>query len=215
LIELSARSGKPLIQSTGAATLDDIAWAVETFRDNGGGQLVLLQCTARYPAPLGSADVRAIPWLAERYQVLAGLSDHSRDPFAAPLAAVALGARVIEKHYTLSNRLPGPDHSFALEPAELHAMVAGIRHVEEALGESVKRIRPEEEELRAYAQRAVQAIRPIAAGELFREDHNIAIRRAGQQRKGVHPRFLAVMEARPSTRDIPLGDGIQSGDWVD
>jgi sialic acid synthase SpsE len=215
LIELAAQTGKPLVQSTGAATPDDIAWAAETFRENGGGQLVLLQCTARYPAPLSAADVKAIPWLAERFQVMAGLSDHTRDPLAAPLAAVALGARVIEKHYTLSNSLPGPDHSFALEPAELRAMVTGIRHVEEALGDSQKRIRPEEEELRSYAQRAVQAIRPISAGELLREDHNIAIRRAGQQRKGVHPRFLADMEARPSTRDIPLGDGIRSGDWIE
>jgi sialic acid synthase SpsE len=215
LIELGANTGKPFIQSTGAATLDDIEWAVETFRDNGGGQLLLLQCTARYPAPLSAIDVRAIPRLAEQFGVLAGLSDHSRDPLAAPLAAVALGARVIEKHFTLSNGLPGPDHSFALEPGELRTMVAGIRRVEEVLGDGAKRIRPEEEELRAYAQRAVQAIRPIAAGELLREDHNIGIRRAGQQRKGVHPRFLAVMEARPSTRDVPLGDGIQSGDWLE
>jgi sialic acid synthase SpsE len=214
LIELAARTGKPLIQSTGAATIDDIAWAVETFRQNGGGQLVLLQCTAQYPAALSAIDVRAIPWLAERFQVSVGLSDHSRDPLAAPLAAVALGARVIEKHYTLSNALPGPDHSFALEPAELRAMVTGIRRVEAVLGEGEKRVRPEEDELRAYAQRAIQAILPIAAGELLREDHNIAIRRAGQQRKGLHPRFLAEVEGRQATRDIPVGDGIQSGDWL-
>jgi N-acetylneuraminate synthase len=214
LIELAARSGKPLIQSTGGATVEDIEWAVDTFRENGGGQLVLLQCTARYPAPLRAIDVRAIPWMAERFGVLAGLSDHSRDPLVAPLAAVALGARVIEKHYTLSNGLPGPDHSFALEPAELRAMVTGIRDVEAVLGESVKRVRPEEEELRSYAQRAIQAIRPIASGETLREDDNVAIRRAGQQRKGVHPRFLSDLEGRPATRDVPLGDGIQSGDWL-
>jgi sialic acid synthase SpsE len=214
LIELAARSGKPLIQSTGAATVEDIAWAVDTFRENDGGQLLLLQCTARYPAPLSAIDVRAIPWLAERFGVAAGLSDHSRDPLAAPLAAVALGARVIEKHYTLHNGLPGPDHSFALEPAELRAMVTGIRHVEAVLGESVKRVRPEEEELRSYAQRAIQAILPIASGETLREDHNIAIRRAGQQRKGLHPRFLGDIEGRQAARDIPLGDGIQSGDWL-
>jgi N-acetylneuraminate synthase len=214
LIELAARSGKPLVQSTGAATVDDIAWAVDTFRENGGDQLVLLQCTARYPAPLRAIDVRAIPWMAQHFGVAAGLSDHSRDPLAAPLAAVALGARVIEKHYTLNNALPGPDHSFALEPAELRAMVTGIRNVEAVLGEGVKHVRPEEEELRSYAQRAVQAIRPIASGETMREDDNVAIRRAGQQRKGVHPRYLKDLEGRPATRDIPLGDGIQSGDWV-
>ena len=214
LIELAAQSGKPLIQSTGGATVEDIAWAVETFRENGGGQLVLLQCTARYPAPLRAIHVRAIPWMAERFGVFAGLSDHSRDPLVAPLAAVALGARVVEKHYTLSNRLPGPDHSFALEPAELRAMVIGIRDVEAVLGESVKRVRPEEEELRSYAQRAIQAIRPIASGETLREDDNVAIRRAGQQRKGVHPLFLSDLEGRPATRDVPLGDGIQSGDWL-
>lgn len=214
LIELGARAGKPFIQSTGASDEGDILWAAETFRKNGGKQLVLMQCTASYPAPLDSLNLKVLPWLAQRFGVTVGLSDHSRDPITAPVAAVALGARAIEKHYTLDNRLPGPDHAFAVTPEELKAMVAAVRSAEQALGDGVKRVLPAEEELFAYARRRVQAIRPVAKGETLREDVNIAILRPGRQRAGVHPRRLAELEGRKAARDIALGDGIQPGDWV-
>jgi N-acetylneuraminate synthase len=213
LLELFARSGKPLVQSTGGATEQDICWAVDTFRQNGGNQLALLQCTARYPATLAALNVRAIPWLAERFGCIAGLSDHSRQPLPGAMAAVALGARFIEKHFTLDNRLPGPDHAFALTPDELMTMVAGIRDVEAALGDGIKRVLPAEEELRDYAQRSLQASRPISAGEKLVEGENVDILRSGQQRKGAHPRELVAMEGRAAARDIPDGDGILPGDW--
>lgn len=213
LIEACARSGKPLIMSTGAADESDIAWAVDTFRANGGGQLGLMQCTARYPAPLDSLNIRTLPWLVERFGVMSGLSDHSRDPVAGPAAAVALGARFIEKHYTLDNRLPGPDHSFALTPSELSRMVKTIRDVSRTLGSGAKTVQVEEEELHRYAQRRVQATRPIAKGETLREGDNIAILRPGRQAGGVHPRHLGAIEGHRATRDIPLGDGIRAGDW--
>lgn len=175
LLELAAKSGKPLILSTGAALPEDIRWAVETFKNGGGGPLTLLQCTAKYPAPFSSLNLRVLPWLKAQFGVAVGLSDHSRDPIRAPTAAVALGATVIEKHYTLDNRLPGPDHSFSVTPEELKAMVMAIRETEQLLGSGVKEVLQAEEELYDYARRGIQALRDIEVGEDLREGVNIAI----------------------------------------
>jgi N-acetylneuraminate synthase len=215
LLEAFARAGKPLVMSTGASTEEDLAWAVDTFRRAGGRELCLTQCTARYPAPLDSLNLASIPWMKRRFGVTVGLSDHSSHPTYGPLAAVALGARVIEKHYTLDRRLPGPDHAFAVTPEELKRLVEGVRAVEQTLGSGVKEVLPAEQELRAYARRGIQAIRAIARGEALQEGVNIDVLRPGKQRIGVHPKNLARIEGRASTRDIPLGDGIVEGDWSD
>ncbi|MFP4322566.1 MAG: N-acetylneuraminate synthase family protein [Anaerolineales bacterium] len=214
LLEAAARSGKPVVLSTGASTHEDIAFAVEWFGQHGGEHLVLMQVTAKYPAPLSSAALRVIPELAQRYGVAVGLSDHTLDPVIAPAGAVALGASVIEKHYTLDKRLPGPDHSFALTPAQLAQMVRAIRDMEAALGSADKAIQADEQELHRFARRTVQAIQPIQKGDALREDVNIAILRPGQQRPGVHPRHLPAIEGKAAQRDIPLGDGIQDGDYA-
>ena len=214
LLELAARSGKPLILSTGASTEADIAWAVETFYGNGGTRLCLLQCTAKYPAPLDSLNLNTIPWLKRRFGVTTGLSDHSRDAVYGPLAAVALGAQVIEKHYTLDNRLPGPDHPFALTPDELCQMVTAIRAAEQVAGTGIKEILPTEAELSTYARRGVQAIRPIAVGDSLVENENIAILRPGKQRLGVHSQFLSEIQGQRAQREIAPGDGLQPGDWA-
>ena len=213
LLEMAARSGKPLILSTGASTEADIAWAVETFYANGGERLCLLQCTAKYPAPLDSLNLNTIPWLKRRFGVPAGLSDHSRDPVYGPLAAVALGAQVVEKHYTLDNRLPGPDHPFALTPGELKQMVAAIRAAEQVTGSGIKTVLPAEEELSLYARRGIQAIRPISRGDRLLEDENIAILRPGKQPLGVHPRLISELNGHQAQRDIALGEGVLIGDW--
>jgi N-acetylneuraminate synthase len=215
LLRAAGASGKPLLLSTGASTETDIAWAVDTYRAAGGRDLCLLQCTAKYPAPLDAMNLRAIPWLRARFGVAAGLSDHSRDPLRAPLAAVALGATVIEKHYTIDNRLPGPDHAFAITADELKQMVDAIRAVEQTLGDGVKTVLAAERELAAYARRGVQATRSIAMGETLREDHNIAVLRPGQKSLGVHPRHLSAIEGKPAARDIALGEGLLPGDWGD
>lgn len=212
LLTLAAKSGKPLVLSTGASTEDDIAWAVETFRAAGGRDLCLLQCTAKYPAPVGSLNLRAIPWLRHRFGVAAGLSDHSAEPTVSAVAAVALGARVIEKHYTLDKRLPGPDHAFAITPVELKALVRDVRLAEQALGDGLKRVLAEEQELAAFARRGLQATRAIAPGETLREGENFAILRPGQQRLGAHPRHLSRFEGRSATRAIAAGEGLQIGD---
>ena len=214
LIEWLAKTGKPVIQSTGAATYDDIAWMIAHFHQHGGKSLTLLQCTAKYPAPLDAMNLRAIPELAARYQVSVGLSDHSRDPVIAPVAAVALGATVIEKHYTLDNRLPGPDHAFAITAEELKVMVGAVRAAETARGDGKKVILPAEAELRAFAQRGLQTIAPIKKGDKLAEGNNIDILRPGKQRKGLHPQHLPDVEGKRATRDIAPGDGLQTGDYA-
>lgn len=213
LLELAARSGKPLLLSTGAAATADIDWAVRYYKKMGGKDLSLMQCTARYPAAFDSLNLKAIPGLYRRYGLRVGLSDHSSDPTIAPVAAVALGAAALEKHFTLDRSLKGPDHAFAIEPAELRAMVAAVRDCEKAMGTGKKEVLSTEKELHHYAQRAVQALTPIAKGERLAENKNIAILRAGSRRKGMHPRWIARAEGRKAKRRIPLGDGIRRTDF--
>ncbi|MEG3637832.1 GNAT family N-acetyltransferase [Magnetococcus sp. PR-3] len=213
LIDLAAKSGKPLVLSTGASAPEDIAWAVDRYHQQGGRDLCLLQCTAKYPAPLSSVNSAVLPWLRQQYGVSVGLSDHSRDPVAAPVAAVAQGARIIEKHYTLHNALPGPDHSFAVTAEELKIMVTRIREAEEVRGSGVKRVLGEEKELAAFARRGVQALVDIAPGEMLEEGKNVDILRPGNQPLGVHPRQLEKMEGRCAKRAIQAGEGVQAEDW--
>lgn len=215
LLQRAAGTGKPLLLSTGAASEADVAWAVEAFRAAGGGELLLMQCTARYPAPPDSLNLLAIPRLAERFSVAVGLSDHSRDPVLAPIAAVALGARALEKHFTLHNRLPGPDHAFAVTADELTRLVAAVRDAEAARGSGDKGVLDAERELHRFARRGLHATRDIRAGEPLREGVNVGILRPGKRREGLHPRHLAELEGKPARRDIPCGDGIQRGDFAD
>jgi N-acetylneuraminate synthase len=212
LLRALAATGKPLIVSTGAASEEDIAFGVETLRDAGARDLTLLQCTARYPAPLESLNLRVIPWLSERFGVAAGLSDHSRDPIVGPTAAVALGARVVEKHFTVDNRLPGPDHAFAIEPEELVAMVRSVRATEQVLGDDMKSIQSHEAELRRFAVRAIQAVTDIAVGEPLVEGLNIDVLRPGRRAAGMHPRYLDSLIDRRAGRAIAAGDGVGEDD---
>lgn len=214
LIDLAAKSGKPTLLSTGAAEIDDIAWAVERFHAKGGRDLCLMQCTAKYPAPFDALNLSVIESLRRRFGVAAGLSDHSRDPVTAPVAAVALGARAVEKHFTLDNRLPGPDHAFALEPPGLKLMVEKIREAEQARGGGVKQVAAAERELAAFARRGIQALCAIRSGEVLREGRNIDILRPGKQKLGIHPRYVEQIEGRSATRDIAAGEGLQPGDWA-
>jgi sialic acid synthase SpsE/RimJ/RimL family protein N-acetyltransferase len=212
LLTLAGRSGKPLILSTGASGEEDIEWAVRTFRQAGGRDLCLMQCTADYPAPISSLNLRTLPWLQARFAAATGLSDHSREPSLGPVAAVALGARVIEKHFTIDNRLPGPDHAFALVPQELKELVRQVRLAEAGLGDGVKRVLPEEQELANFARRGLQAISEIAPGEILREGVNYAVLRPGKQALGVHPKHREKIEGRPATRRVPIGDGLRLSD---
>jgi N-acetylneuraminate synthase len=207
-----AEKGKPIVFSTGASQLEDIDWAVKNLRNAGADQLAIMQCTAKYPAPLESINLRVLPELAACFGVPIGLSDHSREPAVAPAAAVALGASIVEKHFTLHNRLPGADHPFALEPHELKAMVHAIRQTERALGRAQKGIGEVERELHAFARRGLQAIRTIAVGEPIALDVNVAVLRPGKHSLGAHPRHFPQLLGKRAKRRIPAGGGVTLAD---
>ena len=120
---------------------------------------------------------------------------------------------MIEKHFTVDNTLPGPDHAYSILPDELKAMVRAVRETEQALGSAEKVVRDEERELREYAHRAIQATREIKKGEVLMEGENIEILRPGRQKAGLHPRFMMDIVGKRARRDIPLGDGVQEVDY--
>ncbi len=214
LLEFLTATGKPLLMSTGAGTYADVQRALDFVRAAADIPVALLQCTAAYPTPPEAVNLLAIPMLAETFGAVVGLSDHSADPVAAPAAAVALGAKVVEKHFTLDHGLPGPDHSFAVEPHGLAAMVRAIRLVEKMRGSGKKEVQAAEEELFHYSQRGIQATRDVAAGDVLREGENVDILRPGKNRKGLNPFFINEVNGRRATRDIPAGDGIREGDFA-
>ncbi|MBI2058246.1 MAG: N-acetylneuraminate synthase family protein [Nitrospirae bacterium] len=178
---------KPIIMSTACSTLEEVVDAVGFIRSLGHEDLILLQCTGKYPAPMEGLNLRSLPAMREATGCLVGLSDHSRDPLVGPVAAVALGACAVEKHFTLSNRLPGPDHGFALTPEGVAAMVKAIRQAEAALGDGRKIHNELEEEIRLFARRSVFTIRAIRKGERFTRE-NTAVLRNGKHPAGLHPR---------------------------
>lgn len=205
-----AEMDRPIIMSTGAHELTEIRESVDVLRDAGTAEFVLLQCIAAYPTPLEAIDVRVIERLHEEFDVLAGLSDHTLDPIAAPSAAVSLGASVIEKHITLDRSMAGPDHRFALEPDALERMIETIRSVETALGTGKKRIRDVERELHDVARRSIHATTDIEAGaELTTE--NVAVLRPGHRENGLAPKFFETILGRQATRPIERDEGVT---WV-
>jgi len=201
LILAAARTGKPLILSTGGATLAEVAATVAAVRDKASG-MAILQCTAKYPAPLDRIDVRAIDDLAKALDLPVGLSDHSQHPYFAPFAAVARGAVIVEKHFTLSRVLPGPDHSFAVEPNELRDMVAGIREIERALGEPKKRRRDVENELADY-RRGIFTTSEVTTGSAFTRSNTAVLRRAGLPTTGLEPVDYPSVLRRTASRALP------------
>jgi sialic acid synthase SpsE len=201
LLRHVAAKGKPVLLSTGGSTLEEAKEALEILRAAGAAEVVVLQCTARYPAPLDAINAAAIPELARQLGVRVGLSDHSLEAVGAAAAAVALGAAVVEKHFTLDRSLPGPDHRFALEPDELRAMIDVIRQVEQAVGVPEKRVLDIELELRAFARRSIFTVMPVGAGERF-SPLNVAVLRNGRLGPGLAPaRWENVLEST-AARDL-------------
>ena len=208
LLEFLTKTGKPLLISTGASTLDEIDFAYNFVKKHGNENLVFLQCTSQYPASIEAMNLAVIPKLKSKYKIPIGLSDHSTDPTIAPLISIGLGATVIEKHFTIDRNLPGPDHAFALNPKELELMIKNIRNAEKSLGEGIKRILNEEKELRNYATRAIQAIKDIEEGEILQEGVNYEVLRPGKRIRGAEPRFLEEIEGKHSSKYVRTGDGI-------
>ncbi len=200
LIARVAACGKPMIISTGLASLPEIAEAVETARANGAGQVALLHCVSSYPAPIEEANVRTVPDLAARFGAVGGLSDHTPGT-AAAVAAVALGASIIEKHFTLARADGGPDAAFSLEPDEFAALVRDCKAAWRALG------RPNYDLLASEAaaaghRRSLYVAEDVKAGETLTEA-NVRSVRPGY---GLAPRHLPEVLGRPAARDLRKGE---------
>lgn len=199
LIQRMARTGKPLIMSTGMATLDEIEEAIRTARTAGATQIALLKCTSAYPAPVAEMNLRTIPDLSRRFGVPVGLSDHTRGT-DVPVAAVALGACIIEKHITLSRSDPGPDSAFSLEPDEFKATVHAIRTAEKALGTVHYGFSSHEESSRVF-RRSLFVVERVKRGDFFTENNVRAIRPG----HGLHTRHLPDVLGRHAACDIEPG----------
>ena len=195
-----ARKRKPLIVSTGMSNLEEVAAALDVIHDAGNTELVLLHCVSNYPASPDNVNLRAMKTLEERFNVPVGYSDHTQG-IAIPLGAAAVGACVVEKHFTLDRKLPGPDHRASLEPLELAAMVQGIRDVQSALGDGVKRPVAEELATAAVARRSLIAAHDLQAGTLLTESM-VAIRRPGT---GLPPSDLPRILGRRLKQDLAAG----------
>jgi sialic acid synthase SpsE len=198
LIRYIARLGLPMICSTGMAGIGEVEQAVRAVEAEGNlANLVLLHCTVNYPPPFADLNLRAMATMRAAFGVPVGYSDHTPG-LTAPIVATALGAAVIEKHFTTSRDRPGPDHRFALEPDELAAMVRAIRDAEASLGDGVKRMAPTEADLYLTARRSLHAARDIEAGEVLDRDA-IAILRPGT---GIEVRDLDHVIGRTARRRI-------------
>ncbi|MGI0004228.1 MAG: N-acetylneuraminate synthase family protein [Candidatus Nitrosotenuis sp.] len=208
LLEFLAQTNKPIIVSTGASTYDEIDFTVDLLKKKSNKTVALLQCTAKYPAELDTLNLLVIPQLKAKYDLPVGLSDHSIDPLVGPLLAVGLGATIIEKHFTLDRNLPGPDHPFALVPAELKTMIQAIRMADSAKGTGKKQVLAVETELRKFATRSIQAIKDIKKGETLLEGYNIEVLRPGNRIRGLDARFLSSVNGKKAKNDIKTGDGV-------
>lgn len=203
LLRRVAQTKKPIIMSTGMATLAEIDEAVSVIREAGGNQIALLKCTSAYPAPPEEVNLRTIPHLAEAFNLPVGLSDHTLG-IAVPVTAVALGACIVEKHFTLSRSIPGPDSAFSLEPAEFKAMAEAIRAAEKALGQVHYGVSEREANSRVF-RRSLFVVKDVKAGEEFTEE-NIRSIRPGY---GLHTRHLNEVFSRRASRDINRGTPLE------
>lgn len=198
--------GEPVILSTGMSEIAEIEEALQVLLSNGLNreQITLLHCTTEYPTPWEEVNLRAMQTLATRFGVQTGYSDHT-EGVEVPIAAAALGATVIEKHFTLDKSLPGPDHKASLEPAELKAMVTAVRHIEQALGNGLKIATKSEQKNKAVARKSIVAACNISQGCTLTEDM-LAIMRPGT---GISPMRWNEVVGSPAIRDYKKGDCIE------
>ena len=207
LLDDLARRGRPVILSTGLADLAEVKAAVARLRNGGCDDIVLLHCVSEYPAPPADANLRAMATMRDELGLPVGYSDHSEGD-AVALAAVALGASALEKHFTLDRSLPGPDHAASLEPAELKRLVAAVRAVEESLGDGVKAPAESERANTATIRRSLAAAGDLPAGATLTRETLVALRPA----TGISPARLDEVVGRRLRRDLARGELIDSAD---
>lgn len=205
LVRIAAMN-KPILLSTGMATIGEIDDALHVLLEHGANRdsLCILHCNTEYPTPPRDVNLRAMARLGNAFGIAYGYSDHTKG-IEVCVAATALGARVLEKHFTLDRSLPGPDHAASLEPAELKAMVSAVRNIEQAMGDGVKRPSPSEEKNRPIARKSLVAARAICAGEEFSPE-NVAIKRPGT---GISPMRWNEVMGRPAPRAFAEEDPIE------
>lgn len=193
-----AACGKPMIMSTGMASLGEIETALGVLFASGCGRdrITILHCNTEYPTPMEDVNLRAMLTIRDAFKVAVGYSDHTLG-IEVPIAAVAMGATVIEKHFTTDRSLPGPDHAASLEPSELKQMVSAIRNIELALGDGIKRLTPSEAPNREVARRSIVAAAKIVKGDAF-SGENLTVKRPGG---GVSPLRWDEVMGRISARD--------------
>jgi N-acetylneuraminate synthase len=199
LIQRVAKTGKPIIMSTGMATLAEIDEAVQAAREAGCKELALLKCTSGYPADPAEMNLRTIPHMTEAFGLPVGLSDHTLG-IAVPVAAIALGACIVEKHFTLSRSVPGPDSAFSLEPHEFKAMVEAIRITEKAMGVVNYAVTEKEAASRVF-RRSLFVVKDMKAGETFTSENLRSIRPG----YGLAPKYLKDIMGQKARQDIKKG----------
>lgn len=199
LLQKIAATRKPVIMSIGMATLEEVEEAVKTLREAGSGPLIMLKCTSAYPADPAEMNLRTMHDMAERFGVPIGLSDHTMG-HTVPVAAVAMGACVVEKHFVLSRTQPGPDSSFSMEPQDFRAMVDAIRIVEKALGRVSYEPSAKDHKMRAF-RRSLFVAADMKTGEVFTEKNLRSVRPAN----GLHTRHLSGLIGKKAAADLQLG----------
>lgn len=204
LVEYIARKNKPVLLGVGASSMGEIEEAVNTIKATGNQDIVLLQCITNYPSPFEHANIRAMVTIREAFQVPVGYSDHTPGS-VVPLGAVALGACVIEKHFTFDKTRAGPDHPFAMDVPEMASMVRDIRRLEAALGTPAKQLTPAETETVIIQRRSLFAKVDIPAGTAITEDMIEPLRPA----VGIAPKYIRLVVGRKAKVNIPAGEPIK------
>ena len=205
LLEYAAKKGKPMVISTGIATPEDIELAVKTCKDAGNNDITLLKCTSSYPAPIEAANLMTMVDMKDRYGVKVGLSDHTMG-YDVAVAAVALGATMVEKHFIMDRSIGGPDAAFSMEKEEFAAMVKAIRNVEKALGDVVYPTDPTLIKGREFS-RSLYVIKDVKAGEIITEDNVRSIRPGF----GLHPKYLKDVLGKKFAKDAAKGERFELG----
>lgn len=196
-LERIGRTGKPIVMSTGMCTLKEVGQALEVLNRSGAGPVTLLHCNTQYPTPMEDVNLKGMLTLKQRFSLSVGYSDHTLG-IEVPIGAAALGAQILEKHFTLDKKMEGPDHRASLEPEELKAMISAVRNIERALGDGIKKPTSSEKGNRAVARKSIVAKRSIQKGEIFTEE-NVTVKRPGS---GISPMRWYEVLGKQAERDF-------------